>query len=109
MSPHSYLVTGCEKEVATAGSGPVARIEKWRVASDTSKVCLSGKAEKWLIMLWEYATHHWSQHRGWQWFESVDRTRSWDKMNMSNKGRSINGHCLGKAAIEIMGGGHRFV
>lgn len=32
-----------------------------------------------------------------------------DKMNMSNKGRSINGHCLGKAAIEIMGGGHRFV
>lgn len=43
------------------------------VPSDTSAVCPSGKAEKQLIMLREYAIHNWPQPQEWQWFESVDR------------------------------------
>lgn len=51
----------------------ICGLPEWRVPSDTSAVCLSGKAEKRLTMLRDYASHNWRQPQERQWFESVER------------------------------------
>lgn len=51
----------------------ICGLPEWRVPSDTSGVCLSGKAEKLLTLLRDYAIHNWPQPQERQWFESIER------------------------------------